>query len=182
MFSPPAAAAAAASAGSASAAAAAATAAGVARLLFLRPAWEKTAADRWIEVDSHRAAAQILPELAQRVFLTIGRQELAAYAALKLWFLMRMIDPPQPGTAMPQGELLLARGPFTLAEEQQLLAQFQIEAIVSKNSGGDATYAKIVAAQTAQLPVVMIARPAMPQGEQVTDLAGAVAWVKQRLL
>lgn len=164
-------------------AAAAATQAGIARLLLLRPAWDKTDDDRWIEVASHAAAVQILPGLARRIFLTIGRQELAAYAALPdLWFLMRMIDPPPDAAAIPPGELLLARGPFTLAEEQQLLSQFRIEALVSKNSGGEATYAKIVAARRAQLPVVMVARPPLPLGEQVADVDSAIAWVKRYLL
>lgn len=149
-------------------------------LMLHRPVWQPVSGDRWIEVASHEAAAAILPELAQRIFLTIGRQELAAFAHLSdLWFLMRMIDPPQP--PIPPGELLLERGPFTLAHEQALLQQYQIEAIVSKNSGGDATYAKIQAAREAGLPVVMVQRPTLPNGDRAATVAEAIDWLREKL-
>ena len=74
---------------------------------------------------------------------------------------MRMIDPPMPDTPVPPGTLVLARGPFALEDERQLLQTYAIEAIVSKNSGGDATYAKIMAARELGLPVVMIQRRAI---------------------
>ncbi|HEY9641404.1 MAG TPA: precorrin-6A/cobalt-precorrin-6A reductase, partial [Coleofasciculaceae cyanobacterium] len=52
---------------------------------------------------------------------------------------------------------------------------------VSKNSGGDATYAKVIAARELGLPIVMIQRPAMPPTEQVADVAGAMDWLKQQV-
>lgn len=161
--------------------AAAAAAADVPRLMLVRPAWVPVPGrDRWIEVDSHAAAAACLPGLGQRFFLTIGRQELAEFAHLQsLWFLMRMIDPPAAGAAVPPGEVLLARGPFDLAAERSLLQRYQLDAIISKNSGGDATYAKILAAQQLQLPVVMVQRPLLPPGEQAGSVAEALAWLGQ---
>jgi precorrin-6A/cobalt-precorrin-6A reductase len=117
------------------------------------------------------------------VFLTIGRQELAAFAGLDaIWFLMRAIDPPALNTPVPNGKLLLARGPFTLEDERQLLLEYQIDTIVSKNSGGGATYAKIAAARELGLPVVMVQRPAIPDVEQVADVEGAIAWLIKQLL
>jgi precorrin-6A/cobalt-precorrin-6A reductase len=164
-------------------AAAAAAEVGIPHLMLIRPAWERTEGDRWIEVDDHEAAAATLPDLAQRIFLTIGRQELAAFAHLQdLWFLMRMIDPPLPDAAVPPGKLLLERGPFSLDEERSLLKQYQIGAIVSKNSGGDATYAKIIAARELGIPVVMIQRPPIPPGDSVADIESALAWLKNTLL
>ncbi len=149
------------------------------RVLFNRPGWEQQAGDRWIEVANHKAAAAILPELATRIFLTIGRQELKAFADLgSLWFLMRMITPPDP--PIPPGEVILQQGPFTIAAEKQLMQAHGIEAIVSKNSGGNATYAKIIAARELGLPVVMIPRPMLPEGAVVQDIDAAVAWVQQR--
>jgi precorrin-6A/cobalt-precorrin-6A reductase len=164
-------------------AAAAAAEVGIPHLMLIRPVWERTEGDRWIEVDDHEAAAATLPDLAQRIFLTIGRQELAAFAHLQdLWFLMRMIDPPLPDAAVPPGKLLLERGPFSLDEERSLLKQYQIGAIVSKNSGGDATYAKIIAARELGIPVVMIQRPPIPPGDSVADIESALAWLKNTLL
>jgi precorrin-6A/cobalt-precorrin-6A reductase len=152
------------------------------RLMLLRPAWEMVAGDNWIEVESNQAAANILPGLAERIFLTIGRQELSIYADLKdIWFLMRMIDPPEPNLPIPPGKLLLERGPFSLESERSLLQEYQIGAIVSKNSGGDATYAKIIAARELKIPVVMVQRPSVPEGEKVSDVESTLCWVRNRL-
>ena len=152
-------------------------------LMLVRPAWEAVEGDRWIEVASHSEAAKALLGQSQRVFLTIGRQELAAFAGLDaIWFLMRAIDPPALNTPVPNGKLLLARGPFTLEDERKLLLEYQIDTIVSKNSGGSATYAKIVAARELGIPVVMVQRPQIPNVEQVADVEGAIAWLIKQLL
>lgn len=180
-------------------AAAAASAIGIPHLMLIRPAWDKREGDRWIEVDSHEAAAAILPELAQRIFLTVGRQELAAFAHLNvaslaarakplsaekdnhLWFLMRMIEPPLPGSLIPSGKVLLERGPFSLEAERSRLQQYEIGAIVSKNSGGNATYTKVIAARELNIPMVMIQRPPMPAGEWVMDADLALLWLSRQL-
>lgn len=152
-------------------------------LMLVRPAWERVEGDRWIEVASHSEAAIALLGQSQRVFLTIGRQELAAFAGLDaIWFLMRAIDPPALNTPVPKGKLLLARGPFSLEDERQLLLEYQIDTIVSKNSGGGATYAKIAAARELGIPVVMVQRPQIPDVEQVADVEGAIAWLIKQLL
>jgi precorrin-6A/cobalt-precorrin-6A reductase len=165
---------------SANAAQAAATV-GIPRVLLNRPGWEPVVGDRWIEVADHTAAATILPGLAERIFLTIGRQELAAFADLtQRWFLMRMITPPD--VPIPPGEVILQQGPFSVAAEIALMQQYRVGAIVSKNSGGAATYAKIIAARELGLPVVMIPRPALPEGDVVSDVAAVVAWVQRQLI
>lgn len=163
-------------------AATAAHACGLPSLLLIRPPWAPVEGDRWIEVESIAAAVAVLPRLAQRVFLTTGRQDLAAFAPLTdLWFLMRMIDPPTPDTPVPPGTLLLERGPFALAEERALLHTYAIGAMVSKNSGGAATYAKMIAAREVGVPVVMIQRPPVPAGEQVAEVGQALEWLEKHL-
>lgn len=152
----------------------------VPRLMLVRPAWQPTTGDQWIEVESLAAAAMILPNLAKRVFLTVGK-ELAAFADLKdIWFLIRMIEPPE-NLAISNSFLLLERGPFTQLSERSLLCRYKIEAIVSKNSGGNATYAKIAAARSLGIPVVMIKRPALPDGEAATHVKAALNWLSERL-
>jgi precorrin-6A/cobalt-precorrin-6A reductase len=147
-------------------------------LMVYRPGWQKSADDRWIEVETIDAAAAQLPNFARRVFLTTGRQRLAPFAALtNIWFLMRSIDPPDPGIPLPQGIVLLERGPFSLEHERQLLQTYQIDAIVSKNSGGDATYAKVLAARELEIPVVMVQRPGMPEREMVSGIDEALDWL-----
>ncbi|MEH2374409.1 cobalt-precorrin-6A reductase [Nostoc sp.] len=155
---------------------------GVPRLMLIRPPWEKVSGDRWIEVDSVEAAAASVANQPQRVFLTVGRQELAAFAHLeKIWFLMRMIDPPSDDALVPPGMILCDRGPFTLNNERQILIHNNIDAIVSKNSGGDATKPKIIAARELGVKVIMVNRPAIPPGEQVTDVDAALAWLFNKL-
>ncbi|BCL38763.1 cobalt-precorrin-6A reductase [Nostoc sp. MS1] len=155
---------------------------GIPHLMLIRPPWEKVAGDRWIEVDSTSAAADVVENQAKRVFLTVGRQELAAFAHLQdIWFLMRMIDPPAADALVPPGMILCDRGPFTLTQEKELLIQNHIDTIVSKNSGGNATYAKIIAARKLGIQVVMVKRPPVPDAEQVANVDAAVAWLREKL-
>ncbi len=148
---------------------------------FSRRAWDKTPTDQWIEVPDHPTAAAAIPGLGARVFLTIGRQELPHYAQVPAWFLMRMIEPPGPETEVPRGELLYQRGPFTLEDELALLQHHKIDLIVSKNSGGQATYSKIVAARQLGIPVIMVQRPALPKAQQLNENAQAWQWLQTQL-
>ena len=168
-------------------AAAAATKVGIPRLLVNRPPWEKEPGDIWIEVENNTEAAavlenQVLGNEAQRVFLTIGRQEISVFSCLQeMWFLMRMIDPPAADVVIPTGLMLLDRGPFTLEDEREILTKYNIDTIVSKNSGGNATYPKIIAAREMGIKVVMVKRPALPPGEQVADVESAVKWLLEKV-
>jgi len=151
-------------------------------LMLVRPQWQPVKGDRWIEVEDFQAAADLLPSLAKRVFLSIGKQELSNFIDLKnIWFLMRAIDPPAANKSLPKGHLLLQKGPFSLIDELQLLKEYQIEAIVSKNSGGKATYAKIIAARELGLPVVMVKRPKIPECNFVFDIETALNWIDYKV-
>ena len=150
----------------------------VPRLKLSRPAWQPVEGDTWIEVASPVAAAAALRDLATRVFLTTGRQDLAAFANLpEIWFLVRLIEPPEQPLPLARHEVILGRGPFGEADEDALLHARRIEALVTKNSGGALTYAKLAAARKRGLPVVMIGRPQSPEGEIVHDVEVAVAWI-----
>ena len=152
-------------------------------LMLARPPWQGAPGDRWIEVDSMSAAAAALAGMARRAFLTVGRQELAAFAVLEgHWFLVRVIEPPANGLPLRDYALVAARGPFTVEGETQLMREHRIEAVVSKNSGGAATYAKIAAARGLGLPVVMVRRPSLPEAERAAEVAGALAWIARRLV
>jgi len=156
--------------------------ANIPHLMLVRPQWERVTGDEWIEVESVEAAAKAIPESANRIFITSGRQQLEPFLQRSqvypdTWYLMRSIDPPD--IKLPNSKMLLDRGPFSLEQERQLLREYQIEAIVSKNSGGDATYAKIIAARELGIPIVMVQRPARPEGEKVTSIEEAIAWLQQ---
>lgn len=152
------------------------------RLHLLRPAWQETEGDRWIRVADRTAAARRLESLGRRFFLSLGRQDLGAFVGLSdYWFLIRMIDPPDPDQALPTGEVVLGRGPFDQENEMDLLRQHKIDAVITKNSGGDATYAKIAAARELDLPVIVIDRPTPPVGESVTSAGATLAWLERHL-
>jgi precorrin-6A/cobalt-precorrin-6A reductase len=156
-------------------AAEAARAAGVPLLALRRPAWQRVAGDRWTEVDDVGEAAAALGPVARRVFLAIGRQEVAAFAAApQHFFVVRSVDPVE-APDLPHAQYLLTRGPFALGDELDLLRTHHIDAVVAKNSGGEATYAKIAAARTLDIEVVMVRRPAVPDVPAVATVEEAVA-------
>jgi precorrin-6A/cobalt-precorrin-6A reductase len=152
---------------------------GVPLLALRRPAWTEQPGDRWHRVPDLAAAARALPGLGERVFLTTGRQGLAEFAALdELWFLVRAVDPPEP--PMPRRTtVLLDRGPFTVDGELALLTEQRIDVLVTKDSGGSMTAAKLLAARRLGVPVVMQSRPAVPEVATVATVAEAVDWVRR---
>ena len=139
---------------------------GVPRLVLRRPAWE--AASSWETVpDIQAAAAAVLDWPGQAVFLTTGRRDLGAFAADgRHQFLVRTVDPPD-GPVPPRMTLLLDRGPYTVAGESALISEHQIGLLVTKNSGGPMTAAKLAAARDLGVHVVMVARPPLPPGSVV---------------
>lgn len=126
---------------------------------FERAPWKRQHNDRWVSVPDIQSAACLANHKHNRVFLSIGRLELRAFSACKdAWFLVRAIDQPEDKLP-PNSKLILQRGPFHLKDELQLLRKESINLIVSKNSGGIATYAKVEAARELQIPIAMIDRP-----------------------
>ncbi|MEJ2122467.1 MAG: cobalt-precorrin-6A reductase [Alphaproteobacteria bacterium] len=155
--------------------------AGVPRVQLQRPPWTVQDGDRWIEVDDVDAAARVLPQHGRRAFLTIGRQEIPAFASVRdVWFLVRLIDPPAEPIALASFELISQRGPFEAAAEAALMRAQAIEVLVSKNSGGTATYGKIEAARRLSVPVVMIRQPPRQPGDHAADAEEACAWLRER--
>ncbi|WP_421695222.1 cobalt-precorrin-6A reductase [Aestuariivirga sp.] len=149
-------------------------------LRFERPAWKVEAGDRWISASSIGEAALLLPPNA-RVFLTIGRTELAQFFARSdLSGVARMIEPP-PMDVPPQWEVLRQRPPFAEASEAELLVRHGISHVVSKNAGGDATEAKLTAARRLGLQVVMIGRPAKPAAPRFSARADLIRHVERLL-
>jgi precorrin-6A/cobalt-precorrin-6A reductase len=149
--------------------------------LFTRPPWRARPGDAWIEVGGAAEAAAALGPSSKRVFLTVGRLQLAAFRGLPHHFLVRTIDPPLPELLPKFAEILLAKGPFTVAEEIDLMRRYEIEILVSKNSGGGATEAKIEAARGLGIPVVMIQRPPIHGQTILYNLEEALGWIETHL-
>lgn len=151
---------------------------GVASLALRRCGWTPVAGDRWTEVNHMAAAVQALGAAPRRVFLALGRQEIAPFeAAPQHRYLVRSINPIVPPLDVRHAAYITARGPFAEAGERALLEKHGIEIIVAKNSGGDATYGKIAAARGLGLAVIMLRRPPLPEVAAVETVDEALRWL-----
>jgi len=152
--------------------------AGIPFLALRRPPWVAIAGDRWIAVADVAEAVTALGSAPRRVFLAVGRNELAPFAgAPQHHYLVRSVDPVDPPLAVPHAVYVTGRGPFAEADDRALLERHRIDVIVAKNSGGAATYGKIAAARALGLPVIMLRRPALPAVPAVATVEEAVAWL-----
>lgn len=151
---------------------------GVPLATFTRPAWTPRSGDRWVGVSTLDAAAAALGPLPRRAFLTTGRLGLAAFkVAPQHRYLIRTIDPPTADDLPPEHDLLFGRGPFPVDEEVALMRGARIDVLVTKNSGGAASAAKLDAARALGLEVVMVERPPSAAGERFTALPDVLAWI-----
>lgn len=161
-------------------AAEAARRAGVPLLALTRPAWEKRPGDIWTEAADIPDAVRKLGPAPRRVLVALGRNEVRALeAAPRHHYLVRSIDPVEPPLDVPDAHYIEARGPFARDDERALLLAHRIDAILSKNSGGTATYGKIDAARALGIEVVMVARPARPEVETVESVAQVLGWLER---
>ncbi|MCE9517082.1 MAG: cobalt-precorrin-6A reductase [Mycobacterium sp.] len=148
-------------------------------MVLNRPPWDP--AGSTVVSSDAEAAAHVAARGHSRVFLTTGRSGAAAFRDSRAWFLIRVVTAPDIADLPPDHELLLSRGPYRYDGERDLLTTHRIEALVTKNSGGDLTRAKLDAARDLGIAVVMIERPALPSGLHVVDSVDAAAdWVLSR--
>ena len=153
--------------------------AGLPLLRLENPPWQKTASDQWIDVPDIGAARDAAADIAARVFVSTGRQGMAEFADDgRCWWLARVNAPGDDLPALANGRYLFARGPFAVADELNLLSIHEIGAVISKNAGGTASHAKIVAARQRKLPVIMIQRPKGGTAVCVDSIDAAMAWLQ----
>lgn len=151
---------------------------GVPFLALRRAPWLRAPGDDWTAVADAREAVTALGAAPRRVFLALGRQELAPFVgAPQHGYLIRSVDPVEPPLAVPRVRYILARGPFDESAERAMLQGERIEAIVCKNSGGSATYGKIAAARALGIRVVMLRRPELPEAPTAATAEDALAWL-----
>jgi precorrin-6A/cobalt-precorrin-6A reductase len=146
-----------------------------------RAPWVRMVGDKWIEVADIAAAVMALRVDRARVFLAIGRQHIAPFAVKpQHTYLLRFVDPADEPLPFPDAEVVISRGPFTLESELELLRSRGIEWIVARNSGGEGARAKIDAARELRIPVVMIARPELPDRARAESVAEIMRWLGHR--
>ena len=152
---------------------------GVPLLRLARPGWSSHAlAAEWIWVDSLEAARAAADD-AVRPFVTTGRQSLPAYVG---WedrdVLVRLVDPVEE---LPERwTTVISRGPYDHVGERALLLAETVDALITKDSGGAYTVAKVEVATALGIPVIIVTRPPDEPGvlsvssvdEAVTQLLG----------
>lgn len=146
-------------------------------LVLARPAWAP--GDATVVASDVEAAETVAKQRYSRIFLTTGRSGVTAFASSDAWFLIRAVTAPDPGSLPRRHQLLLSRGPYRYDGELALLREHRIDALVTKNSGGAMTRAKLDAAAAQGIPVVMVARPPLPDGvTAVGTVDEAAKWVE----
>ncbi len=145
-------------------------------LVLARPPWDP--GDAIVVGSDVHAAEAVAQEAFSRVFLTTGRSGVGAFAASAAWFLIRVVTAPDGALLPAHHQLMLSRGPYRYDEERALLREHRIDVVVTKNSGGEMTRAKVDAAAALDVPVVMVARPPLPSGARtVATVDEAADWV-----
>jgi precorrin-6A/cobalt-precorrin-6A reductase len=151
---------------------------GVAFIALRRPPWIKVAGDHWTEVNRTTAAADAIGARARRVFVALGRNDLAPFAAAPQHvYLFRSVDPIDPPLPLPQANYITARGPFSAADDRALMQARGIEVVVAKNSGGEAAYGKIAAARDLGIEVIVVRRPIAPAAPAVETIDAVMEWL-----
>ncbi|GAC54859.1 MULTISPECIES: cobalt-precorrin-6A reductase [Gordonia] len=154
---------------------------GVPLLRLRREPWVPAESDHWVQVPDLAAAADEVRRRGTRVLLTTGRQDVGVFADVDdVWFLIRVVDPPT--AELPaRNEILCSRGPYDYDSELALLREHRIDLLVTKNSGGSLTKAKLDAAATLGIEVIVVDRPTEPDVPAVSDVAAAQAWLERLL-
>lgn len=148
---------------------------GLPLLRFRRPAWVPTPKDRWLGVaDAEAAHAALAPEW-NRIFLCLGAGDRVPFGGDPTrWYLVRT---SAGDAAMPPDHLVTAKaGPFSVEEECALMLENRIDALVTRNAGGEGAIPKVLAARRLGLPVVMLDRPPA-LGAEASTVGEVLAWL-----
>lgn len=157
---------------------AACTATGTPLIALERAPWVAGEGDRWTHVADIAGAVTALSGPPRRVFLAIGRQHLDPFVVQpQHTYLLRLVDPPTSPLSLPQAQITVARGPFTVASDTALMQSHGTQIVVAKNAGGKGAVAKIAAARALGLPVVMIDRPVIPARRVAHSVKDVMAWL-----
>lgn len=145
-------------------------------LVLARPAWDPGAAT--VVASDTEAAEVVAQQRYSRIFLSTGRSGIAPFAGSDAWFLIRAVTAPDDAALPRRHQLVLSRGPYRYDDEFALLQEHRIDALVTKNSGGEMTRPKLDAAAALSISVVMVARPPLPAGvTKVGTVGEAAGWV-----
>lgn len=153
----------------------AAQASGIPLVRYMRPPWEEPEGAGWLHVPTVGAAAEALPPGAN-VFITTGHEGLERFVARNdCRMVARLIEPP----AIELGHIwwLEDTPPYLIDEERALFERYGFTHLVTKNSGGEATWPKMAVAQERGVKVIVVARPVYGPAVEVGSIEEVVAAV-----
>ena len=149
-------------------------------IAYAREPWVAGPADHWRHVRTVAEAAAALPDSPARIFLAIGKQHLGPFAVRpQHFYLLRLVDAPVAALPLPNAEIVLARGPFTVDGDLALLRHYGITHVVARNAGGEGAKAKLEVARALGLPVIMIDRPYLPARGSAQSIEEIMRWLDQ---
>lgn len=147
-----------------------------------RPTWDLPDAEVVFVPDAEEAA-RLVARTSKAAMLTIGSKALAAFGDIeKVKLVVRVIEEPAPESRLADAEYIVARPPFALSDETALMRAHNIDTLVTKASGGDATRAKLDAAAAVGARIVMLRRPLPPEDvERASGIDAALRWISEKL-
>ncbi|REG82216.1 precorrin-6A/cobalt-precorrin-6A reductase [Marinomonas pollencensis] len=148
---------------------AAARASGIPCWRFHRPAWQPVTGDDWRYYDDDTQLLSALKEFHTPLLSAGQVSEPLLRMILKNDNLTSVIWRTAVAAkfALPERvQWIKAIGPFALEDERELLLGHNVDVIVSKNSGGLATYAKLEAARELGIPVLLHERPELAVADE----------------
>ena len=165
---------------------------GISYFRLSRPPWEKFCGDQWIDVPNIENAANYLIENEKsllnnlstlNIFLTTGARELNFFKKCNSYnFFVRTVDVPYNNAMLPNAKFLQERGPFLFDNEVSLFQKYSIKLLITKNSGGSPTYAKIEASRKLNIPIIMVRRPISPSSETCFSLDETIEWISNIIM
>ncbi|WIA56843.1 cobalt-precorrin-6A reductase [Sphingobium sp. WTD-1] len=157
---------------------AAAQCSGIAHVALTRPAWQAEEGDRWTHVADIDAAVAALEGPARRVMLALGRMHVERFMVQpQHHYLLRFVDRPEAVPGLPNHELVIDRGPFTVEGDVRLMRDHGIDLVLCKNAGGTGAAAKLTAARQLGRQVLMIDRPSLPERATLYRAEDVLAWI-----
>jgi precorrin-6A/cobalt-precorrin-6A reductase len=140
----------------------------------MRAPWIEPADARWTHVPDLAFAAAALPSGA-KAMITTGHEGLEGFLERDdCELIVRLLEAPD--APLPRhATLMLGHPPYTLADEIALMQREEVSHLVTKNSGGAQTQAKLEAAQQSGAAIIMVDRPAYPAATETGTLDDTIA-------
>ncbi|MDV7338428.1 cobalt-precorrin-6A reductase [Terasakiella sp. A23] len=147
-------------------------------IVFKRPQWVAQPKDKWLEVNDMDQAVEVLSQLGATAFLTTGVKDLHRFEGLDdVQLIVRLVNEPKEELPLANYKTVIGRPPFSVEEEIQLIRDHKIRVLVTKNSGGEQTSAKLEAARQEKISVIMINRPPAEPLEETGQINDVLKWL-----